>query len=153
MIWFYSFIQPLSASQIASLTQAFDGFLANWKSHGTPVTSNIQFYHQHFIVIQAELHGGQPSGCSIDSMKKSVGEILQAQQLAETDAAQVFYQNVAGELASVHFKEIAQLLQSGELSAETMVFDHTLNQTGDFSQWEKPLKDTWLKRFLPKIAA
>lgn len=146
--WFYSLKDQPSPAQKAKLEAGFEQFLANWKSHGTPVEGLIQFVYDRFVIIQSDPGKARPSGCSIDSLKRGVEGILTQTELPWMEAAYVCYRDAAGEIQSVHFSKIKSLIESGELTADTQVFDHSLSQSDDLSKWEQPLSATWLKRFL-----
>ncbi|MEL6671480.1 MAG: hypothetical protein AAFR61_04785 [Bacteroidota bacterium] len=147
--WFYSLKETLSPEVESQLEQDFDHFLAQWKSHGTPVDGLIQISYHRFVIIQSDPQTSRPSGCSIDSLKRAVGQILQQRHQEVLDAAHVFYRDEQQEIAFTHFRDIPKLVAAGSLSAETQVFDHSLGQSDDLSRWEIALQDSWLKRFLP----
>ena len=146
--WFYSLVTPLTASQEAALRADFAAFTQQWQSHGTPVDGLIQVKYKRFIIAQANPTDSRPSGCSIDSLKRGIEQILVRHQLPWLDAAYVFFRKDTDEIEAVHFREIATLVQSGTLKADTTVFDHSLSQSDDLSKWEVPLKQTWLKRHI-----
>ena len=147
--WFYSLSNKLSPGQEAALQADFDQFLGQWKTHGTPVDGLVKIAHSQFIIIQSNPGEGRPSGCSIDSLKHAVADILQKNELEALDAANVFYQNENAEVNYTHFRNISQLVESGEMNAETKIFDHSLSQSDDLSKWIVPMKQSWLKRYLP----
>ncbi|MEM6344488.1 MAG: hypothetical protein AAF927_11435 [Bacteroidota bacterium] len=148
--WFYSLANALSLEEEQALAADFEHFLAQWKSHGTPVEGLIKIRYGRFIIVQSNPAEARPSGCSIDSLKKSVGTILDKHGLKVLDASYVYYRS-GTEINAVHFRELNQLAADGRLEAETIVFDHSLAQSDDLSKWELPLKQTWLKRYLPKV--
>ena len=97
MNWFYSLSQTLTAAQISSLSQAFEAFLAQWKSHGTPITGNIALHYERFIHIYLAESRENPSGCSIDSMRHAVEKILISHELTWAEAANVFFRDKNGQ--------------------------------------------------------
>jgi hypothetical protein len=148
--WFYSLKSPLSPEQVAALEVDFAQFLSQWKTHGTPVEGLITIKHDRFIVIQSDPGVGRPSGCSIDSLKHAIGQILNAHRLEVVDAAHIFYRGENGEIQTTHFSKISALVNDGVLTPETIVFDHSLDQSDDLSKWEMPMSGTWLNRYFPK---
>lgn len=146
--WIYSLEAPLSPSLSETLRQDFQHFLQQWKSHGTPVSGSILIKYDRFVVLQADMGTDRPSGCSIDSMRKAVEGILHKHQLATLPANYVFYLLGDNTLAHADFRSLPELLAAGILTPETTVFDHSLNQSDDLTLWERPLKDTWMKRYV-----
>ncbi|MEM6630939.1 MAG: hypothetical protein AAF694_14760 [Bacteroidota bacterium] len=150
--WIYSLSQPTTAEQTAYLKQSFGEFLGKWNSHGTPVAGEITLAYQRFVIIQANPGEDRPSGCSIDGLKRTVEGILQQKGLTWVEASQVFFKDPEEQIQSIDFRALPTFIQQGKLKSETKVFDHTLNQSDDLSKWEVPLKETWMKRFLPKAS-
>ncbi|RMG74683.1 MAG: hypothetical protein D6722_02145 [Bacteroidetes bacterium] len=146
--WFFTLPAPLTADQSEALSRDFAAFTAQWKSHGTPVEGLIEIRHHRFIIAQADPTQARPSGCSIDSLKRGVAQILQQHGLSWLDAGYVCYRDAEGHIQTLHFSALEAAVQSGELGPDTLIFDHTLDQTDDLSKWEVPLKQTWLKRYL-----
>ncbi len=147
--WIYSLSETLTSDHEASLVPALAEIARNWKSHGSPIAGVIQLKYSRFVIVQADPETGRPSGCSIDGLKHKVEELLTSRQISWFDASQIFYLDASGNLAFTHFKHIASMLTQGDLTEDTLVFDHTLSQSDDLNRWEQPLKNTWLKRFLP----
>ncbi|MEL7340070.1 MAG: hypothetical protein AAGM67_06255, partial [Bacteroidota bacterium] len=118
--------------------------------HGTPVDGLVQIRYGRFVVIQSNPAEARPSGCSIDSLKRSIGQILQKHGLEVLDASHVFYRS-GTDIHAANFKSLSGLVKDGSLTADSIVFDHSLAQSDDLSLWELPLKQTWMKRYLPTV--
>ncbi|MEM6263079.1 MAG: hypothetical protein AAGI38_11270 [Bacteroidota bacterium] len=151
--WFYSLPNPLDPAFQAKLQTQFDTFSHQWKSHGAEVEGQIGILRNQFVVVRSNEQDDRPSGCSIDGMKRSVESILTAAGLSWLDAAHVFYEGDDGSVAYTHFSKISALIGEGKLTPDTLILDHTLGQSDDLSRWEVLLKDSWLKRFLPREQA
>jgi hypothetical protein len=147
--WFFSLEAPVSEPQQAALQAEFDRFTAQWKTHGQPVEGLISLRHGQFVVVQANPAQGRPSGCSIDSLKRGVEQVLTQHQLGWLDPAWVFYGEADGSFSRVLFHQIPALVANGTLTGDTVVLDHNLGQSDDLSRWEMPLRETWLQRYLP----
>ncbi len=148
MNWFYSLTYTLTSAEVESLSQAFAAFLAQWKSHGTPVTGKIDIKYARFIHISLAQSSENPSGCSIDSMRHAVEKILLSHQLTWAEASNVFFKAENGEIRHTDFRQIPQLVAENALHAESIVFDNSLSDTGLLEKWEVKMADTWMKRYL-----
>ncbi|MEM7655286.1 MAG: hypothetical protein AAF399_04090 [Bacteroidota bacterium] len=146
--WFFSLANPLTEAQEAALLGDFQSFTDQWKSHGTPVTGLIQVRHKRFVIAQANPTEARPSGCSIDSLRRGIEQILGQHQLPYLDPSQVSFRSGTGEIETVDFRQIPALVSEGRLQASTPVFDHSLSHTDDLSKWEVPMHTTWLSRYL-----
>ncbi len=150
--WIFSLESTLTEAQNTQLEQTFQRYLEKWNSHGRPISAQILVRHNRFVLVQADPDENRPSGCSIDSLKRAVSQILEAEGLNSVDASRVFYKDPTGKVASIDFRELPNALKEGTISPETQVFDHSLGQSDDLSRWEVSLQDTWMKRFLPKTS-
>ncbi|MDP5170302.1 MAG: hypothetical protein NWR72_08645 [Bacteroidia bacterium] len=147
--WIFSLLTPVGTSTAEQMTQAFEAFQAQWKTHGTPVQGLIKLHHNQFVVIQAKNDDSRPSGCSIDSLRRAVTSILEQHRLPWAEGGEIFFRNASGDIQMVHFQQIKALVADGTLNEDSIVFDHSLSNSDDLSLWEVPLADTWMKRFLP----
>ncbi|MEZ4688135.1 MAG: hypothetical protein R3B47_19360 [Bacteroidia bacterium] len=146
--WIYTLSQNISAETRQALGAAFQAFLNAWKTHGTPVKGAISIQYDRFVIVQADPADDKPSGCSIDSMRHAVEEILQQARLQWLDNGQVAFRASSGEIETVPFQQVPSLLAEGRLNPETVVFDNSLSHTDDLAMWERPLAETWMKRYL-----
>jgi hypothetical protein len=150
--WFFSLEHAITPEQQSALQGNFDRFTAQWKTHGQPVDGLIQIHYHQFVVIQANPTQGRPSGCSIDSLKRGVEQILTQHGIVWLDPAWIFYRDEAGEIHRTLFHQIHALVASGQMTGDTVVFDHNLGQSDDLTRWEQPMRNTWLNRYLPAKA-
>lgn len=146
--WFFTLPAPLTAPQRDALSADFAAFTAQWKTHGQPVRGLIEIRYDRFVIAQADPAEARPSGCSIDSLKRGIAQTLQQHGLSWLDAGYICYRQASGQIETVHFSALEDLVARGALTADTLVFDHSLDQSDDLTQWEVPLKQTWLKRYL-----
>jgi hypothetical protein len=147
--WVYSLTTPLSDSAAAKLQHDLDLIAESWKSHGKPLKGMIEIKYQRFVIARALPEFGLPSGCSIDSLRHALDETFARNGLSWFDPSEVFYKDSEGNLAHADFRALPGLIAQGTVHANTVVFDHTMNQSDDLNLWERPLHQTWLKRYLP----
>ncbi|MDX1905841.1 MAG: hypothetical protein SF053_02325 [Bacteroidia bacterium] len=150
--WIYTLSEPLTDDAATALQEAFDQFTRQWKSHGDLVTGRIELHAHRFVTVQADPAQHRPSGCSIDTMRRTVTEILTQRSLTWLDASWIAWRDKDHHIRTVHYREIAALIRAGEMGPDTLVFDHSLGQSDDLSRWELPLAQTWMARFLPTPA-
>lgn len=146
-VWIFQLATSPDSGQSATLTSGLDHLMQTWKAHGSPVPGTYQIRYDRFLIVQAE--PGHASGCSIDSMNRSVAELLSNAQLQVLGADRVLYRGADGGIQDIDFKEVRAAIQDGRLHADTTVFDSTLSNSNDLSKWEVPLSQTWMARFLP----
>ena len=147
-VWIYQSNRILTDADVNKANELIQGFLPQWKSHGKDLAASIETLHNLFIVVTADEGVEAPSGCSIDSSVKLVKEIGVALNVDFFDRLVISYlQNDKIELSKMfHFQE---KLKSGELSADTIVFNNLVENKAKFeSAWMVPVKESWHKQLL-----
>jgi hypothetical protein len=53
----------------------------------------------------------------------------------------------------VNASDIKDLLKTGAINENTLVFDNTITSSAQINEWKKPLKNTWLSKYLPSYSS
>ena len=150
-VWIYQSNRILTNEENAKAQDIINGFLPNWKSHGKELEASIELYHNLFVVVFANEAAEAPSGCSIDS---SVGMIKQIQNALNIDLfdrlTTAYVQD--GKIVLCKLFQFEDKLKSGELNAETIVFNNLVDSKEQLiSSWIVPVKDSWHKQLMTKL--
>lgn len=147
-VWIYQSNRILTDAEVSKANELIQGFLPQWKSHGKDLAASIETLHNLFIVVTADEGVEAPSGCSIDSSVKLVKEIGVALNVDFFDRLVISYlQNDKIELNKMF--RFQEKLKSGELSADTIVFNNLVENKAKFeSAWMVPVKESWHKQLL-----
>jgi hypothetical protein len=87
-------------------------------------------------------------GCSIDSSVKLIRELEQAYDLNFFDRMKVCYKITNDLIGSFPFDKLNEMLESGKLKDDTIVFNNLVATKKDFeTNWEKPFKESPFARF------
>ena len=145
-IWIYGAERGLGSDQVQSLHDHMAQFMADWQSHGRPVTPSWQLVHDRFVMIGADEAAFDLSGCSIDSMFRTLEDFNRVSRLNFTNSGgQVFYRDTAGAIQCVDRFAFGDLAKQGAVNANTVVFNNTVSTIGDLNagKWETPMRDSW----------
>lgn len=147
-VWTYKSATPFNLEQCALIMKRGSAFVNSWATHGTALMAAVEVLHDHFVVLAVDERQVAASGCSIDTSIQFVQELERELGLSLTDRMVVIYEK-EDTVRSCRVPEIAQLLQSGELTADTMVFDDMVATKGDLrARFRMPLAQTWMARYL-----
>jgi hypothetical protein len=144
-LWIWPIQEKLDEKIVEDFQEKVRTALKDWRAHKVPVESSIRAHLGRFLIVEAI---SDVSGCSIDWLSQNVRNTAQALNIPLADNGDVFFKNKDGEIQSAHFSAIPDLLQNGELTPETIVFDLTVTHSGALQNFEVPLKETWMKRYL-----
>jgi hypothetical protein len=84
------------------------------------------------------------SGCSIDAMVRTLSELERALQVQLLDHGPVLFRR-GDAIERVPRPAFAALARSGDVSADTVVFNNTVTRVGELrdGQWETPARASW----------
>ena len=143
-LWIFSAERALSEAERARVLDEVDAFIDQWAAHDVPLTTARDLRYDQFVFVAVDEHAAGASGCSIDALVRRM-KALQAELGVElVNHAPVLYRDTAG-IARVSRERFVDLVASGLVSRETVVFDNTLTRVGAVrdGHWELPAADSW----------
>lgn len=147
-IWIYTISQLLPEEQLNALKQRCQDFVSTWTAHEVSLDASFELYKNRLLIFKVNEANYNASGCSIDKQVRLVKELEQQFSVELLNRLLVAYEK-NGEVAVAKTSEIAGLLNDGSINEHTLVFDNTISQSTDLStNWKKPLKETYLSRYL-----
>ncbi|HZK75866.1 MAG TPA: ABC transporter ATPase, partial [Candidatus Kapabacteria bacterium] len=123
-------------------------------AHHVPVQAARELHFNQFLIIAANPDVTAPSGCSIDDMTRAIKSLGAKFGVDFFGAMKIFYRD--GEnIRMVTRGEFKQLATSGDVDAETVVFDHSLTTLGELREgkWEVSAAASWHSALLPEVLA
>lgn len=147
-IWIYKSAHAFTAAERAMIVERGALFTADWAAHGAALDACVDVLHHHFVVLAVDEQQAMASGCSIDKSVRFVQDLELALGSSLTDRMVVLYEKEGG-LGSCRVPEVEGLINQGELSADTVVFDDLVGTKGDMDRrFRIPLKESWMARWL-----
>lgn len=146
-VWVYTSSRPLFEGEVQNLEDMLDAFCSSWTAHDNRLFASSLVLLGRFVVLVVDETQAGASGCSID---KSVHFLDSAGKKLDCDFMTrdlVAYQS-KGEWTWINFRDIPNRLSRGEMDAGTICIDTTVATLNELHNWEKPMKETWLKRYL-----
>jgi hypothetical protein len=146
-VWVHCFEQELSEQQQEIIQKGMEEFLPQWDSHGAPVKAFFKILSGHFVVTAAYSQEGI-SGCSMDSLQRNFKTFKTAYGLDGLKGGLLFYRDKEGTIQVVDQLKFQDLIESGEITSETQVFQTLLSTLGQLrsGEFETPFEKSWLSR-------
>lgn len=142
--WVFPLVRPLNADESKIFLDKVDRFMVEWVSHQMEVTVARDWKYNQFLLVGADESRVGISGCSNDSLFRTVKMIQQDMGFPFADSSFVFYRD--GEKVNcVSRDEFRDLVKKGQLTADTVVFNNTIQDMGAYRQglWEIAMKNSW----------
>ena len=146
-VWVHCFEQELSGEQKDIIQRGLEEFLPQWVSHSTPVKGAFKILSGRFVVTAAYSQEGV-SGCSIDSLLRNFKTFKTVYGLDGLKGGLLFYRDKEEKIQVVDQLKFQELMESGEITSETQVFQTLLSNLGQLraGEFESHFEKSWLSR-------
>ena len=141
-IWLYASEKALTTDQQNHILTYIAEHLKGWNAHKVPLTAGVTILENHFIVIALDENKNGASGCSIDTLQKTIQELEKDLSIALMNRLNVFCK--IGE-----FIKVIPSFKLGVIAnKDTLFYDLTIQRKEELSNYLKPIKDGWAKSYL-----
>lgn len=119
-------------------------FLQDWTAHRKELIVGYEVRMHQFILIAIDESKLPPSGCSVDALMRFLQELGTMMKVALIDSPDVCFVD-ADVVRCVNRAEFAALVERGEITAETVVFNNTIGRLGELNEghWQIPAARSW----------
>ncbi len=145
-IWVYQANRQLTENEVLRLENELSKFISTWESHGVALKAAYQILYKRFVVLALDQNHHAASGCSIDKSVHFFQELGKNFGIDFFDRTQVFFLEKEA-LKNISIKDLRNTIKEGNMKAESLVFDTTVQHKGDLENWLKPAKETWLAKY------
>lgn len=155
-LWVFASPDPLPVDASERLLEQVDSFVDGWTAHGAPVAGAYQWREDRFLLVAADEAATGVSGCSIDSLSRTLRVAERELGISLLDASsRVWYRDGDGAIRALPRAGFRQLVQDGEADGETPVFDNTAATVGAVrrGEWERPMRESWHGRAFGAVRA
>jgi hypothetical protein len=146
-VWTYIISRQLDESQLRQLVEAGEEFVQNWTAHENKLKATFRIYYGRIIIVTVNENINMASGCSIDKLTRFIQQLELKYDVELMNRMLVAYKEHEN-LNVTTVSSIPQLLNNKNISEDTIVFNTAAATQNELAQWEQPLKNTWLKKYL-----
>ena len=145
-VWIYQASRVFSLQETLEIEELLDEFVAQWKSHGTPVKGAAYLFFGQFIVLIADETATGVSGCSTDSSVRLIKDIEQRFSVNMFDRTTLAF--VAKEKVQLlPLSQLQYFVDNGFISPDTLYFNSLVQTKEELeNKWIIPVKDSWLTK-------
>lgn len=147
-IWIYTFSKELDTTQLTDMNQRCQYFVKHWTAHDVNLDASYEIYKQRLLIFKVNEANYNASGCSIDKQVRFVKELEQFYAIELLNRLLVTYEH-GDEVKVVKQSQIADLLASGAINEQTIIYNNTITNSIELdTNWKVPLYQTWLSKYL-----
>ena len=148
-IWTYIISKPLSEANLDALNNLGQDFVSNWIAHTQKLAAEFEILNGRIVVVKVLENVANASGCSIDKLLHFMKACESRFEIELLNRLLVVYKN-GDTMEVVHASQIQNLVLSGTIHENTIIYNTAISKEDEFKTWEQPLKDTWLSKYLTK---
>ncbi len=148
-VWAYIISKKLSTEELNSLKASGNTFVMGWTAHEQQLTASFEIFKDRIIVVKVNEDVTGASGCSIDKLTRFIKDTEKQFDIELLNRLLVAYKN-ENDLEIVHSSKIKELLAENKISENTIVYNTSILTQNELNDWEQPLKETWLNKYLVK---
>lgn len=149
-LYIFGSSRPFTPADQPALQRELDLFVGAWKAHGEPVSGAWEMVYDRFLLVAVDEEQTALSGCSIDSLTRTVKSLESALGLSLLEGGVVYYRAEDG-IRRAGRDEFRRLAEAGTVNQATRVFDNTLTTLRALRSgaWEVPAGTSWHARAFP----
>jgi len=126
------------------MSASLNDFISQWAAHGNALAARGYIKYNLFLILEVDERQASASGCSIDSSVRFIKSLEQTFGVGFFDRMKVSFKDTSGAVRLVGRNEFEGLVRSGEVTAETVVFNNLIQQGEELlTNWEVPFRESW----------
>lgn len=143
-VWIYQADRFLEESEFKEIEKLSAEFVASWTAHGKPLAGKITVVDKLFLVVEVDEAVASVTGCSIDKSVHFIKELGEKFGVDFFDRLRVAYIDEEGKTALVRREEFEELVNSGKVQEDTLVYNHLIQNSEELaSKWKIPFSQSW----------
>jgi hypothetical protein len=146
-VWTYLIDKNLNSEELNNIYIKGNTFVNEWTAHENKLSASFEVYKNKIIIVKVNETVAEASGCSVDKLLRFIKLCEQEFNIQLLNRLLVAI-NLNNEIQAIHSSEIKSLLLNGSINPETQIYDTSISNESELINWIKPLKNTWLNKFL-----
>jgi hypothetical protein len=151
-IWIYVLSKELNEGQLTQFIQNCKNFTGSWTAHDQPLSASFELYKNRLLIMKVDESAYNASGCSIDKLQRFI-QLQEKEFDIQLLNRLLVALEVNDKIMVVHSSQIKELLSSKVINENTLVYDTVITSSYELKNWKKPLKDTWLCKYLSNYSS
>src|ERR1700719_377997 len=149
--WVFGADRTINVPASDTLLREVDGFLSQWRAHGSPLTVGRDWKYGRFLTVAVDQSTAGASGCSIDGLFRTLKGLEPKVGASLVTSGLIFFRDENGTIRSVDRDQFAALGAEGKIALDTQVFDPTVTTLGEWrARFELNVADSWHAKLLRK---
>jgi len=136
-IWIYASEKALTIEQKGHILNYISEHLKGWNAHKVLLTAGVTILEDHFIVVALDEGKNGASGCSIDTLQKTIQELEKELSISLMNRLNVFCR------IDKKIECIPSFKLGSVAKADTLFYDLTILKKADLNTYLKSISEGW----------
>ena len=141
-IWLYASEEVLTSKQQGFILDYISDHLQTWNAHKADLIAGVTILENHFIVVALDESKNKASGCSIDTLQKTIQKLETELSISLMNRLNV-YCKIDGEIECIPYLKL-----KGNVDSHTLFYDLTIQKKESLNTYLKPINEGWCNRFI-----
>lgn len=143
-IWIYQSERALTDEEVIKISELLHNYTSTWQAHGADLKASFRIMYNHFVILAVDEDANAATGCSIDDSVRAMKTIQSHIDTNLFDRLSITYKDKDGRVKIVSKKDFREMIVTGEISRDTIVFNNMITKLGDYEKlWEVPMHKSW----------
>lgn len=142
-IWIFIIEQDLSEEMLSQLLNDCRHFVSQWKSHEMPTRASVELYKNRLLIFRNDELFNPIGGCATDNLFRFIQDIEKKYQTNLLNRNLVVFEK-ENKLMAEKLSNIPALIENGEITENTIVYNTAIVNSDDWNEFQKPAKESWL---------
>jgi hypothetical protein len=148
-VFAYIIEHELPDEALERLTTDGKEFVGQWTAHSHQLAATFEIFRKRIILIRVDESGYGASGCSVDALMRFIREMEKKYGTTLLNRM-LFCYKLDNSVFVSPASGTEVLLKKGVITENSIIYNTAVSNEEELRNWEQPLKDTWLKKFLQK---
>ena len=141
-IWIYASEKALTTEKQSHILNYIAEHLEDWNAHNVSLTAGVTILENHFIVVALDESKNCASGCSIDTLQKTIQELEKELSISLMNRLNIFCK-IGLEIESIPSFKLKKIV-----NGNTLFYDLTIQQKSELKTYLKPISEGWCAHLL-----
>ena len=149
-VWTYVISKKLTEHELNSLIESGKNFVNSWTAHDNKLSADFEIFKNRIIVAKVNESVHNASGCSIDKLTRFIKESEAKLSIELLNRFLIAYKK-DNDVDVIPSSRVKELVEQKILTEDSIVYNSSVSNDNELTNWEQPLKSTWLNKYLVKI--
>lgn len=148
-VWVFQANRFLKDDELTFVNQKMTEFIPTWASHGNELYGDFLIVDNLFLIVGVDEKKSSTSGCSIDSLNRTIKKIGDEISIDFFDRLRVAYLDSDHKIQLTPLGDFKALMKADQVRQSTVVFNNLIETKADLdTKWKAAVKDSWHKNLI-----